>query len=185
MTWQNPLVKQVILDVPLVEVTPVTWKGRLTLAECWRKQWRGAPERTPCVQIRDVETNKVLATTFEGHSLASAFVWQQTFYLFGARRQQEAEKTTWNDVWLTWSKDLAEWTSPTIAIAQSHGEHCFNQSVCHNGARFVMAYETDDFVPFTIKFAESCDLLQWRKIPEAVFAPDRYAACPAIRFTAG
>jgi len=186
MPWHNPLVKKAVLDTPLVEVTPVVWRDRLTLAECWRVEWDGAPEDTPCVAIRDVETGQVLATAFHGYGLASAFVWQETFYLFAARLQRDAARAEkWNDVWCTWSKDLAEWSPPALVVAQAEGEYCFNQSVCHDGARFAMAYETNDSVPFTIKFAVSDDLARWDKVPDAVFGPERYAACPALRFSGG
>jgi alpha-L-fucosidase len=50
-----------------------------------------------------------------------------------------------------------------------------------------MAYESNDpsYPPFTIKFAHSPDLENWRKMPDAIFGTDRYAACPAIRFVDG
>jgi len=183
--WSNPLRKKAILDSPVVEVTPVVWNGRLVLAECWREQWRDAPPVTPCVQIRDVDTGHVLARTFEGYSLASAFVWGGVFFLYGARREPAGERTTWNDVNMTCSVDLREWTEPVVALRQEAGENIFNQSVCRDDSRFVMAYETNDGVPFTIKFAESGDLRNWRKIEGAVLGPERYAACPAIRFAGG
>ena len=182
MAWQNPLQKRVLLDLPLVEVTPVTWHGRLVLAECWREAWKGAPTAPPCTQIRDVESGDILGHAFEGYTYTSAFVWNGTFYLFGAQLLGEGDQSTPHDVWMVSSSDLRKWTKPIKIVEAIAGELCFNQSVCHDGNRFVMAYETDSCTPFTIKFAESADLVKWRKIPDAIFAPDRYAACPAIRF---
>jgi len=183
--WQNPLVKKAVLEHPLVEVTPVIWRGRLVLAECWQKHWRGAPPQAPCVRIRDVESDEILVQTFHGHGLASAFVWGETFYLLGAQLRGGDEGATWNHVWVSCSEDLASWTPPRLAVQQEEGEHLYNQSVCHDGRRFVMAYESNTHVPFTIKFAESDDLMRWRKLPGAVFGAERYAACPAIRFAGG
>ncbi|KYH41116.1 MAG: hypothetical protein AYL33_004920 [Candidatus Bathyarchaeota archaeon B63] len=38
-------------------------------------------------------------------------------------------------------------------------------------------------VPFTIRFAESEDLINWRLTsPRCVYSKDRYTACPTIRF---
>jgi hypothetical protein len=69
---------------------------------------------------------------------------------------------------------------PTTHTKQ-RGAQIFNQSVCYDGRRFVMAYESDDKPAFTIKFAESSDLQNWRKV-QGVYGADRYAACPAIRY---
>ena len=185
MTWTNPLEKKAVLDSPVVEVTPVIWQGRLVLAECWRKEWRNAPPDTPCVLIRDVASDAAVGHGFPGYSLASAFVWEDTFYLFGAQLRKVGDRETWHNVSMASSKDLETWTPPKVVVKQNPDENCFNQSVCHDGHRFVMAYETNALVPFTIKFAESNDLVHWRKVPDAIFGPDRYAACPAIRFTGG
>jgi hypothetical protein len=38
-----------------------------------------------------------------------------------------------------------------------------------------------EYTPFTVKFAVSSNLVDWVKLPNAVFGSDRYAACPCIR----
>ena len=41
-------------------------------------------------------------------------------------------------------------------------------------------------VPFTMRFAESRDLLDWKLLPEeCVYTKERYSACPALRFLDG
>ena len=72
-------------------------------------------------------------------------------------------------------------------IEQDPPEHIFNTSVCEADGKFVMAYETDDpaYVPFTIKFAQSGDLVHWDKMPGAIYGPDKYAACPCLRYLDG
>ena len=84
-----------------------------------------------------------------------------------------------------WSKDLKDWQQ-RLAI-QQESEHLFNSSVCAGRDGFVMAYETNDpkYPAFTIKFAESKDLMTWTKVPAAIFGTDRYTACPCIRYTDG
>ena len=82
------------------------------------------------------------------------------------------------------SSDLVNWSDP-VEVLREPDERIFNQSVCHDGKRYVMAYETDAAVKFTLRFAESDDLLNWRKIEGCVFGKDRYVACPALRFSEG
>ena len=50
-----------------------------------------------------------------------------------------------------------------------------------------MAYETDDprYTPFTIKFARSDNLRDWKKLPDAIFGKGHYTACPCIRYIDG
>jgi len=38
---------------------------------------------------------------------------------------------------------------------------------------------------FTIKFARSPDLLNWEKIPDALFGTNRYTACPSLHYQHG
>jgi hypothetical protein len=41
-------------------------------------------------------------------------------------------------------------------------------------------------VPFTMRFAESKNLLDWNLLPEScVYTKERYSACPALRFLDG
>jgi alpha-L-fucosidase len=41
-------------------------------------------------------------------------------------------------------------------------------------------------VPFTMRFAESRNLLDWKLLPEeCVYTKERYSACPALRFLDG
>jgi alpha-L-fucosidase len=136
--------------------------------------------------IRDVESGRVLTTTFSGYSLASAFVWDEALYLFGAKRTVDPDgKIRWNDVSMTKTTDLVRWSDPEVVVTQRDGEHFFNQSVCRGADEFVMAIETDNHTPFTIEFARSSDLATWERIPAALFSPDTYVACPALRYCGG
>ena len=124
----------------------------------------------------------MLSRFAEGHGLASAIVHQGEFFVYASRW----DDNTWNDVTLFRSRDLKQ-SEGQVVLRQEPREHLFNTSVCEGGGRFTMACETDDpdYVPFTIKFAESRDLLNWVPIPGALFAPERYAACPALRWVEG
>jgi len=188
MSWENRLLKKAVLGSPVVEQTPVIWKDRLLLVETWQTHWDNplTPRREYYVRIRDEETNKILGRYMNGYGLASAFVWNNMFYIFATRAGYNHNRlVSWNNVYMSKSEDLVHWTEPTMVIEQELREHIFNQSVCYDGRRFVMAYETDLQPAFTIKFAESSDLEHWQKIPGAIYGTDRYTACPAIRFIGG
>ncbi|GAG43423.1 unnamed protein product, partial [marine sediment metagenome] len=58
---------------------------------------------------------------------------------------------------------------------------------CGAGDRYVMAFEIfgppeECGVRFTMQFAESTDLLRWRRIENCAYSKERYTACPALRF---
>jgi alpha-L-fucosidase len=163
------------------EVGPLVCNRRLLLMECMRPASGGTPQDYYII-IRDVERGQIVARFGEGHSLASAIVHNGEVYVFASRWADN----TWNDVTLFRSRDLQHWEQQVV-LTQEPTEHLFNTSVCATDDGFVMAYESDDpqYVPFTIKFARSPDLINWTKIPGAILGPDRYAACPCLRYLEG
>ena len=184
MGQPNRLIKKGRLNSPVVEQTPVVWKGRLVLAETWQSHyWDKPPGRCPHVRVRDEETDSVLCRLMDGFGMSSAFVWEDTFYVFAARWMPE--RPNYNNVYMSKSADLRSWSEPELVVEQEHGENVFNSSVCWDGRRFVMAYETNMKPQFTLKFAESRDLEHWTKIPDAIYGTDRYTACPALRHAGG
>lgn len=183
MTWTNPLNKRAVLDSPVVEANPVIWDGRLLVVERWTTRWNQPPEDPPRygTRIREEDTHRILWQGLWGWGLSSAFVWHGRLYVFAASNRNEGSNTI--DVCST--ADLQSWTTPQVAIPQDEDGTLYNQSVCWDGQRFVMAYETRAGVPFTSKFAESTDLLSWSRIAGAEHGRERYAACPALRYCGG
>ncbi len=178
---------------PICEATPVVWKDRLLLLENIRPA-SGGNASDHFLQVRDVEADSILTTFGRGYSLASAFVWKDTFYVYAARHQNNG----WHDITeftstapllsaLAGTGGREGWSEPHIVIHENPVEQLFNQSVCRADDRFVMAYESNAprWPAFTVKFAESDDLKAWRKIPERIYAPDRYTACPCLRYVDG
>jgi hypothetical protein len=170
-----------VLANDVCEATPIVWKDRLVLLECIRPGSGGKAE-DHYLTLRDVESGERLARFAPGYGLASAIVHGDAVHVFASRR---GPGDSWNDVTHFVSSDLKHWDQ-TVAIRQE-SEHLFNSSVCAAGDGFVMAYETDDprYVPFSVKFARSADLREWKNVPDAVFGKDRYAACPCIRYANG
>ena len=144
---------------------------------------------------RDVESPEeyaaceILTEFAVGYTFGVPFIGGDTIYVYAtiAEYADLATKPEVDDIHVFWSDDLKNWKEKTVIRGDS--EQLFNTSICRTDDRFVMAYETNDrtWKPFTIRFAESDDLLNWRNIPaeKALYGPDRYAACPTIRWMDG
>jgi len=178
----------------MCEVTPLVYKKQLIVMECIHPHIRLRCDDS-YLTLRDEKSGKVIARFADGFAMGSAIVNDDQVYVFASRceeaqiqqnNQGNKKKQTWNDVTLFYSKDLKQWKKRRVLL-QTSDEHLFNTSVCASGDRFIMAYETNDpkYKPFTIKFAESKDLIHWTKIPNAIFGGDRYTACPCLRYIDG
>jgi len=170
----------------VVGQTPLVWNGRLRLAEIWQRHRDGHPReaREFYMRIGDEETDEILATCLHGFGCGSAFVWENTFYVFAPKRFEDHG----HHEYMSCSKDLIRWTEPLPLFEREPGETTDNQSVCFDGERFVMAYEAVN--PKTEagsqrKFAVPPDLVDWRKVPDVLIGADRYAARPALRCVGG
>ncbi|GMV95257.1 MAG: hypothetical protein AMXMBFR82_50350 [Candidatus Hydrogenedentota bacterium] len=177
----EPILKnrELILE-DMCEVTPFIWNGRLCHMECHRPGHGGTREDYYLL-IRDAETGEELARFATGYGLANCIVEVGVFYAFASR----FENDNWNDVTLFKSSDLKNWEQKVVI--EQENEHLFNSSVCKGPDGFVMAYESNDptYPAFTTKFAQSPDLENWTKLPDATFGTNRYTACPCIRYVNG
>lgn len=109
------------------------------------------------------------------YGLGSAIVINNNICLFGVTdwsKSNSVYKTCLDGNFNPISTDLmfSEWT--------------YNTSVIYDGARYIMAHETNTNVPFSIGFKESTDLLTWTDIGD-IFKPERYAAAPMIKYIDG
>jgi alpha-L-fucosidase len=178
------LVKTGAVYAEVCEGTPIVWQGRLLLLLNFRPgEQEGKPAAAHYLELRNGADNRLLSRFGDGYSLASAFAWQGTLRVYAAR----LENRGWHDVTEFQTRDLVHWSQPRVVITENPNEQLFNQSVCRAGDRFVMAYESNDprWPAFTIKFAESPDLVTWKTIPDRVFGTDRYTACPWLTYLDG
>jgi len=175
------LVKQEGYLSDVCEASPFVYKDRLLVMECVRPA-TGGRMKDYYLLIKDVDAGREVARLGTGYGLGSVWVLHDRIHVFASRW----ENGTWNDVTLFRSSDTRRWSKRRVLV-QEPTEHIFNTSVCEADGKFVMAYETDDpaYVPFTIKFARSADLIHWEQIPGAIYGPDRYAACPCLRYLDG
>jgi hypothetical protein len=173
------------LACDMVEATPVAFGGRLYHFQYVRPDYK---HKVPGIadsyfRFWDVEKAEPTPPFAHGFHLGSAHVETDTMYVYGVRN--------WGDwqVHIFWSKNLRDWQTKLALDLPGWG--IFNNSVCKASGRYVMAFEIDKpadeaGVPFTTRFAESADLLEWKLLPtDHVFTRDRYDACPSIRFVDG
>jgi hypothetical protein len=126
---------------------------------------------------------EILIEFGDGFTFGVPFVWDDVIHVYAT----VIEKGDQDDIHVFRSGDMSTWEHSVAVRGES--ERLYNSTVCRAGDRFVMAYETNDdrWPAFTIKFAESDDLLNWTKIPiaQAIYGTDRYTACPSMRWVDG
>lgn len=180
----KPIIKKLgTIDCDMVETTPIMFGDKLYRFEYVRADYK--PNKTGASYFRfiDLESGKPTPAFAAGYHFGSAYAKDDIVYVYGV------DSIGGLRVRAFWSRDLTNWSSlealyvPTWKI--------FNNSVCKGDGRYVMAIELGEppeevGVPFTMRFAESDDLLHWNLMPsECVYSKDRYTACPSIRFHDG
>lgn len=182
MKFMKPFIRKLgTIDLDIVETTPVVFMGILYRFEYIRPRYKSNQTGDSYFRFVTVETGAFSHPFGHGYHLGSAFVHQNKVYVFAVK--------SWggNAIYMFQSEDLCNWSEPRIILHDSRWT-AYNTSVCMGRDRFILAYELgepaeDVGVPFTIFFAESDDLNDWRKCAGvAPFTPDRYSACPTIRF---
>jgi len=191
--WANPLVKKGVVPETYCEVTPFVFGGRLYRLENFRKQQEFPDQPVEFrfhedgFRIRDVERNRVISVPLLNHYFATAFVWDGRVYAFAGYLGEDEPWWHIREIVVTTSTDLVTWSAPEAVIRSERDERMFNNSVCHDGERFVMLYETNDdrWPPFTFKYCQSDDLMHWERIPGALYGVDKYVGGPALYYEGG
>ena len=166
----------------MCELTPFIWQGSL----CLHGVRAPAPPAAAVADYYLSSTTRRPARSWpgsrEGYGLASLIVHEDTIYVFASRWTDG----NWNDVTHVPVRGPEELGAKVVIKGENEG--IFNTSVCKGPDGFVMAYESNDpaYPPFTIKFARSADLRDTgRSCRTPPSAPNRYAACPCIRYADG
>jgi alpha-L-fucosidase len=181
---QRPSIRKLgTLDLDMVETTPVVFHDRLYRFEYVRPGY--LPNKTGESYFRfiDVETGKATPAFAKTFDLGCAYAEGETMWVFAVDNWDGEHVAVFR------SRDLERWEQrPALRLS---GWGLFNTSVCKAGDRYVMAIEVGKppevvGVPFTMRFAESKNLLDWKLLPEAcVYTKERYSACPALRYLDG
>ncbi len=169
-------------EIPAWEQSPVVIGGdlyRLGFKRAWTATTgsgiaieRYLPEFKTWTRVADLPWNRYLGC---------AFVDAGRLYVFGVTNvatspnkivRQEIDITIW------------QFTGPEIEIRSSSGGYKFyNTSVCAGPNGYIMAYETNEGVPFSLRFLQSTDLVTWTPIG-ALCNANFYSACPTVKYAA-
>ncbi len=177
------IVKLGTIDLDLVEVTPIVWKGRLYRSEWVRSTYWANAEHKDYFRFVERATGRATPAFAHGYQFASAFVDGGTMYVTGV------EKGGQPMIRMFASRDLVKWDCWTVLNMPGWG--VFNTSICKAGDRYVLMFEINKPKEeaghaFTARFATSKDLRTWEMTPsECVYAKDRYTAPHCLRYLDG
>ncbi len=176
-----PVIKKLgTIDCDMVETTPIVFHDKLYRFEYVRDNYKPNTTGKSYFRFVDVASGEYTPPFARGYHLGSAFVDGDTVYVYGVSK--------WGGphIHVFWSKDLGDWKEQTAM--ELTGWEIFNTSVCRGRGAYVMAFEIgapkeETGNGFTMRFAESDDLRNWRlTAKECVYTKERYSACPALRF---
>ena len=191
--WVYPLVRKAKIANDIGESTPFVFNDRLYRCENFKEVSRFPGEpieehfHEDGVRIRDVETDEIISTPLMNHYFGITFVWAGVVYLYAG--YYGVDTSFWNieNIVLLTSDDLVHWSEPRTVIESENDEFLYNVAVCRDNEKFVLLYETNDarWPPFTFKFCVSDDLVNWTRIPGAIFGRDKYVGGPALYYEGG
>ncbi len=173
----------------IVETTPLVYKGELYRFEVVRrrsftsatvcKNWDELDD-LPCLRFIHVRTNASSPLFAEGCTFGFPWVEGETMHVVTG-----ASKTWGSDRLLFLrSDDLIHWEQ--YAEVHLPGWRVFNMNVAKKDGLYTLMVEIDApvqecGVPFTFRFLQSEDGINWTLTPSAcVFQKERYAGSPAL-----
>lgn len=186
---KNKFKKKGLLDIDIVETTPVVWKGSLWRCEWYRPEHYSNTEHVSCGRFINMETGEISPVFAEGQCFHSAFTENGILYVYSVNGFSTAAGH--NTIHLYRSDDMINWEK-TTALVQPENWQFFNNSVCRCGDKYYMALEIGQpaeiaGIPFTVVYAVSDNLLQWQMLDPCkyVYTKEFYSACPVIRWSEG
>jgi len=181
---EQPVIRKLgTIECDLVEATPVVFRNRLYRFEYVRDAYKANPVGAPCFRFVDVQTGESTEPFALGFHLGNAFVENDRVYVYGVERWGQ------DAINVFWSENLRTWNHQTALSLPGCG--IYNTSVCKGDEGYTMAIEIGEPPEmagerFTIYFAKSQDLLNWKLAPaDPVYSKEKYTACPVIRFYDG
>ena len=192
-TWENPIVKQGRLGSPLVESSPFVFNDKLYLLENNQKFWdvKGAKPgdffHEDEVRIKDVATGKIVSVALKNHGFGTVLTHNGRVYIFAGNYGKGKPWRQMTEITMTSSADLKKWTKPVTVFKANPTEFFYNTAVTRGKDKFILLYETNDptWKPFTFRYLESDDLVNWKEIPGAVYGKDKYVGGPALYYEGG
>ncbi len=185
MSKTYPVKKCGTIDIFIVEANPVVFKGELYRFEYIR--WKSPEKRYPgndlgisYFRFVNVSTGEIGAPFGHKLHMGNAFVWEDAVYVTAV------EDWGGSKFYIMKSDDMVNWSEPKV-ILEDPSWQGYNTSMCRTDDSFLLTFELGapvDIVgvPFTMFFAESDDLENWRIIPDAVFGQEIYTGGPMLRY---
>ena len=177
-------------DIFMVEANPIVFRGRAWLMEYIRwmrpdKRHRDNDSGDSYFRFKALDDLATLTPPFaRSLHMGNAFVDGDRVVVtavegWGKSRFYQTEST-----------DLVHWTEPRVILEDPEWAG-YNTTVCKADGRYVMAFElaapkkTVGVAKFTMCFAESRDLREWRVIDGAVMGREFYTGGPMLRYFDG
>jgi alpha-L-fucosidase len=193
--WKNPIIKRGYLKSPLVEVTPLSFKGELYLMECWRSKWDWdsgpAPSVTTQSEIWMSRLSKgpehfrertYIGRVLEKCTLGTAIVWDDRVYVYAVNAEHSSGGTV---VYMTWTEDMKTWSEP-FKVFNSPEKNVFNVAVTRDGQGLAFLWETNAYgQPFTMCYGRvenPTDPWQDGIIENARYGMNKYTGGPALYY---
>lgn len=179
------------------EFTPFVWKGRLYRMEIKVLEEPVDGHRT-CTLIIDVMARKECARVAYGQVYTSGYCEDDIIYIFCMKKRKNPGEE--DQLMMYKSADMVNWEEHPLFTRP--GWRLFNTSVCKGPDGYRMAIEVsadqteDDAlkhkidpivgIPYTEFFLKSDDLFNWEWLPDDhCYTPERYCACPVLRYSEG
>ena len=187
----QPVVRKLgTFDIFIVEANPVVFKGRPWLMEYIRwmrpdKRYRGNDTGDSYFRFRDLEDMTTTTPPFaKGLHMGNAFVDGDRVVVtavedWGKGRFYQTEST-----------DLVHWTEPRV-ILENPAWAGYNTTICRADGRYLLAFELGapkeavGVEKFTMCFAESKDLREWKVVEGASMGREFYTGGPMLRYFDG
>ena len=181
---QAPVITKLgTIECDLVEATPLVFKGKLYRFEYVRDRYKPNTTGDSYFRFVDTASGETTPSFARGFHLGSAFTVNDTMYVYGVPLWGE------DSIHVFWSTNLEDWQEQ-VAF-QEDGWGIYNTAVAEGPDGHVMAIEIGEppeevGTRFTIRFAASKDLLNWRATStNQVYSREKYTACPALRYLDG
>ena len=204
--WQNPITKRGSLNSPLVEITPLFFKGKLYLLECWRNGWDCSELPSHTQKKRSeiwmaelpegpehYDRRRYVSRPMTNHTMGSAIVWDDKVYVFSTAAQGTRDGFI---VDMTWSDDMEKWSEPVKVFESNRGKmdpfprrHVYNVAMTRDPKGMVFLWETDGVGgPFTMCYGrveKPTDPWNPGIIKNARYGMGKYTGGPALYYEGG
>ena len=181
--------KKGTFDIFIVEANPIVFRGRLWLMEYIRwerpdKKYRFNDTGDSYFRFLDLSDMKTVTQAFgKGLHMGNAFVAGDRVVVTAVENWGKGR------FYILESSDLVHWSEPR-PILENPAWRGYNTTMCRAGDRYVLSFELGapkELVgsAFTMFFAESTDLRNWKLVEGARMGADRYTGAPMLRHHGG